>query len=273
MVFAAMNYHYLRFQLKTFLDDAASLGFEAVELWAAAPHFHIDQVDGGDVRALRRELNARGLALCCVTPEQCVYPVNLASQDSRLRQSSLGYFKRAIDVASALECPRVMVTPGHGFFDRPREEAWQLCAQSLDELADYAAPAGTELVLECLMPTTSNVLNNSRDIARMLDEVGRGRMAAVLDFNQMAVAGQTVEDYVKDLGPSLSHVHYVDGTPGGHLALGDGTLPLMAYHRQLQAAGFDGTCSLEICDKRYYENPRKALETCLGWLQSHQPAP
>lgn len=270
MKFAAMNFHYIRYSLEYFLDEARRHGFCDIELWAAAPHFYIGDVNGGRIRLLRRELEARGQKLCCVTPEQCVYPVNLAIQDKTLRERSISYFKKAVDAACALDCSRVIVTPGYGYFDRPWEEAWDNCAGSLSALAQYAAAGGVELLLECLLPSSSNILNDCAGIAAMLKQVDSPSLNGMVDFCQMAAAGQDVADYFEVLGSRLRHVHFVDGSPGGHLAPGDGFLPLAGYARQLAASGYKGYCSLELCDKRYYPQPIDATKSSVEWLRRHQ---
>lgn len=268
MRFAAMNFHYVRHTLLSFLDDAVACGFRDVELWAASPHFNIDDINFSMVRHLRRELVARELTLCCITPEQCVYPISLSIQDKTMRRRSMEYFKRTIDIASALSCPMVLVTPGYGYFDRPHDEAWKLCTESLSELASYAEDAGVILPLECLLSTTSNVLNRCDELAKMLQQINSPTLVSVIDFNQMADTGESVKDYCNALGDSLRHVHFIDGMPNGHLALGDGGLPLDRYVQELKDAGYDGISSLEICDRRYYHEPRKALERCVAWLRT-----
>jgi protein FrlC len=267
MIFAAMNFHYVRYSLERFMDDCVASGFRDIELWAAAPHFNIDDVDGERLRRLRREIEARTLTLRCITPEQCVYPVNLSIQDDALRRRSVAYFRKTIDIAAGLECRQVLITPGYGYFEKPKKDAWRLCAESLAELSAYAADAGVILFLECLLSTTSNVLNKSRDIAEMIRQVDSSVLFAMLDVNQMADAGETVRDYIGAFGDKLRHVHFIDGEPNGHLALGDGNLPLERYISELQKADYGGVCSLEICDRRYYKQPEKALRQSAEWLK------
>ncbi|HHW30855.1 MAG TPA: TIM barrel protein [Clostridiaceae bacterium] len=270
MKFAAMNFHYIRYSLEYFLNSVYRLGLDTIELWAAAPHFYIEDVDRKQILWLKRELEARGLTLCCVTPEQCVYPVNIAIQDRTLRDRSIAYFKKTIDIAGELGCRKVLVTPGYGYFSMPREEAWEICASSLSVLADYAHKSGVELLLECLLTSTSNIINDSYGISSMLKEIDSPALNGMMDFCQMAAAGQGVEDYFHAFGERLHHVHFVDGTPGGHLGLGDGNLPLYEYAQKLISFGYDGYCSMEFCDKRYYIQPDEVMETSLKWLRNHK---
>ena len=83
------SYHYFRYPLDYFLDTAVELEVSAVELWAAAPHLCLDLISDRALRATRGQLRERGLRVCCVTPEQCAYPVNLAAEEEGLRQYSI----------------------------------------------------------------------------------------------------------------------------------------------------------------------------------------
>jgi protein FrlC len=76
----ATNFTYSHYRLNHCLDDVAALGVQWFELWGVAPHLHIDTVQEADLQALRRELAERELKLACFTPEQCVYPVNIAAE-------------------------------------------------------------------------------------------------------------------------------------------------------------------------------------------------
>ena len=41
---SVMNIQYGYYPLEKFLDDAARAGVEHVELWGAAPHFHLEDM-------------------------------------------------------------------------------------------------------------------------------------------------------------------------------------------------------------------------------------
>ena len=100
--FSLGSYHYLRYPMEYFLDTAVELGIENVELWAAAPQLFLQLTGPDRVRTLHGQLRSRGLRAVCITPEQCSYPINLASEDADLRRYSVDNFKKAVDVAAAL---------------------------------------------------------------------------------------------------------------------------------------------------------------------------
>ena len=52
---SVMNIQYRYFPLSLFLDDAVRYGAENVELWGAAPHFHMEDMSYHEIRQVRRE--------------------------------------------------------------------------------------------------------------------------------------------------------------------------------------------------------------------------
>lgn len=263
------NFAYQHQSLERFLDDAAELGREQVELWGIAPHFHIPQVSDAEARALRRRAASRGLRFRCLTPEQVMYPVNVASPATWLRASSVAMFRRAAELCVELEAELLLLTPGRGREDEPVADAWRRSVDAIGEIAGYAAGLGVTCVLEPLQRVESNLVNDSRALARMLDEVGATNLGAVLDTVGMATAGESVDDYVAALGDRIRHVHLIDGRPAGHLAWGDGELPLAGYLAALDRAGYTGAMTFELFgDGGYALDPRRAVERCLDAVRA-----
>lgn len=262
------SYQYLRYPLDYFLDTAAELEISAVELWAAAPHLCLELVSDRELRIIRRQLRERGLRVCCVTPEQCTYPVNLASEEEHLRQYSIQTFQRAIQAAALLESPLVLVTAGCGYYNRPVSEAWERSADSLEQLARYAQAHGIRLTLETLTPLSSNILNTPEQQRAMLKRLPPDSACAMLDIGQMAYMKQELAQYL-DHGPALGHVHIHDSHPNIHMALGDGDLPIASYVARLEEAGYTGMYAFECNDPAYRQDPRRADQQNIAWLERH----
>lgn len=204
MKFAPMNYHYLRYPLTKFLDKVERSPFDSIDLYCSAPQLNLFDHPLSHLLELDGELRRRHLTVAAMTPENCVYPVNFCTQDRITRESSLRYYQRAIDTAEFLGCPRVQISTGFGYFDAPREEAWNNCRESMAQLAAYAERKHVTLLLEELKNTTTNVLITSRDIARMLDEIDSPAIVGMVDMDQMTYAGETVADYFANLGSRKS---------------------------------------------------------------------
>jgi protein FrlC len=168
-----------------------------------------------------------------------------------------------------MTCPRLLVTAGFGTLDEPRGGAWERARDSLATLARRAEREGLDLALEPLTVTESNLVTTTADLRRMMAEIGSPAISGVLDTNAMAVAGESVTDYAA-VPRGLSHVHLVDGLPDGHLAWGDGNLPLEQYLRDLGKADYSGPLTFEFTAPRYWLEPfvalQRSVEACVRLL-------
>ena len=258
------NFSYQHQSFGRFLDDMVELGLHTLELWGIAPHLHIPTVTEEQLRDMGRSLRQRELSVCCVTPEQVAYPVNIASPDDGLREASVAMFLRAAEVCSTLGAPLLFLTSGRGAEDEPREAGWERAMTSLQSITARAAELGVDCVLEPLQRVESNLVTTSSQAAAMLADVGTPGLGVALDTVAMNMAGETVADYFRALPDLIHHVHLTDGAPAGHLAWGDGKIDLEGVVRDLGRAGYRGRITFEIFgDGTYAFNPRPSLEQSL----------
>jgi|SRR5699024_5658357 len=265
---AGMNYHYVRFPFSYFLDSMVHFGVKNIEIWGGAPHFYIDDSSLQDVYKLKKEIKKRNLNIVCLTPEQCSYPINIASKDDYMRERSMRYFEKSIMIANELEVPYVLITPGWGYFNESKTESWKRSVNALERLANCAKGFGLKIVLEPLKPTESNLINDSYTLKKMVSEVNSPYLKAMIDTNPMALMGESLDDYFKLLKDDLVHIHFVDG-PDGHLAWGEGSLPLNDYIKELQNNEYNGYLTLELTSSRYYLHPNIAMDKTLKNLASY----
>ncbi len=266
------NFAYQHLPFETFLDDMAALGRQKLELWGVAPHLHIPRLSNADARRIRGSVAARGLQTHCLTPEQVMYPVNVASPVAWLRNESIAMFRRAAELCAELGAQLLLVTPGRGYENEPVQAAWRRSVDAIGDIAGYAATLGVMCVLEPLQRVESNLVNDYRTLAAMTDEIGAANLGAVLDTVAMAVAGESVDDAFDALGARIRHVHLIDGRPAGHLAWGDGELPLAGYLAALDRRQYDGHLTFELFgDGSYARDPRSAVERCLAAVEAAAP--
>lgn len=264
---ASMNIQYKYYPLKKFLDDAVDCGLSCVELWGAAPHFHFEDMTYRDIQRVRHEIETRNLKLVCYTPEQCVYPINMAAETEPERRRSLKFFEDSIRAASELGADKMLVTTGWGYFDNSnREEAWKHAREGIYDLAELGVHHGVKIALEVLRTDESNLVNNLPSLCKMLEELDHPNVGGMIDNAPMGFAGETPADYLKALGDKLIHVHFIDGTPGGHLAWGDGNFPCEQYLTELSEGGYKGYLSLEITAGRYIMDPTSSVKQSADYL-------
>lgn len=260
------NYSYGLYSLDYFLESMNRLEQTNIEFWGAGPHLYQDECSVSDVEKIVKKIRKHDLQVICYTPEQCMYPVNIASRDKTIYAWSLRYLKRSLEISSQMESPRTLVTIGQGYRNESRDEAWKRCRESLLELAEYAGKMGTVIMLEHLTRTTTNLCVTAAQLKSMMDEVEGPYLKAMVDVDMAARVGEGPREYLQAMGNTIQHVHFVDGMPGGHLALGDGILPLDQYMKDLNSFGYDQYLTLEILSDRYHENPEPAYAQSIGWF-------
>lgn len=264
---AIMNIQYKYFPLEKFLDDAISNNVKNIELWGATPHFHLEDLSYHEVKQVRHAIEKRGLKLVCLTPEQCVYPINLASDNVQTRRRSQRFFADHIRVCSELGCQKMLVTSGTGYFDDQNiYEAWSWAAENLLDLSELAKEHGVTLALEVLRRDESNLVYNLPTLLRMLEELNHPSIGGMIDTIPMALAEERPVQYLEALGNKLVHVHFIDGAPRGHLAWGDGVLDMHGYLQEFDDYAYQNYFSLEITDGRYFMNPTGSVEQSIAKL-------
>lgn len=260
MKIAGMNITYRHFPFEHFLDQVIELGIEHIELWAGEPHLYVYRNVLGNLRHMRQQLKSRDMKVVCYTPEQCVYPFNIAASDSQLRQKSIDYFIDNLYAALELETNMMLVTSGIGDFAVSQSESWKYAGDSIYQISRVAEKEGVTLALEPLTRFESNLIIDAKGIKRMLEEIHSPSLKGMIDTVAMQLASETPEDYFSLL-PEMGHFHLIDGDglSDAHLALDDGVLNWREYLTSLQSHNYDGACTLEIMGFNYYQNPQEAL--------------
>ncbi|MFS0865651.1 sugar phosphate isomerase/epimerase family protein [Fredinandcohnia sp. 179-A 10B2 NHS] len=261
-----MNFHYLHYPLTYFLDAMVTYEFQKIELWGASPHLYVEDLSLSEVGRIKKEIDKRELEVVCFTPEQCMYPINLSAKESWIRERSINYFKKSIEAAVELEAPMVLVTAGWGYRNESRSEALQRTRDSLERLTFFAEERKVTLALEPLQKVESNLICTLGDLKEMLESVPSDYLKGMVDTIPMAAEGESLASYFEELKNELVHIHFIDGNPTGHLAWGDGNLPIETYMETLQQYQYSGALTLEFTSYQYLKNPNEAIETSLKTL-------
>jgi len=253
------NYPYSRFSLDYTLDSLERIGAKKIEFYAVYPHFHIDDVELEDIKVLKEKLKHHHLEVSCITPEQCLYPVNIAAKDVVARLRSLDVFKKTIQFGAELGARTIVALAGYGTLDEDDTYVWTRSIDSMGLLGEFAKAHGMLIVLET-SPRAYTTTHNSKDVIRMIEQVGSPAISGMVDTATLGYSGETMEEVVTVLGHHLQHAHIADGIPNGHLMLGEGNLNLTQMIRVLDEVGYSGDLSLEILNDKYMYSPHPAME-------------
>lgn len=258
---AGMNICYRFFSLEYFLDSMVRVGTQSIELWGGYPHQFIDDISYPSVAYVKKAIADRGLKLNCYTPEQLMYPYNIADRDPVIREKSVEFFRKGVYAARELGAEKMLMTSGWGYEDAPKEDAWKYSRESLRTIGEYARKLGVIIALENLQPTETNLIYTLPALKRMIDEIDLPEtVKAMVDTVPMHLNKETIRDYLDAFGENLVHVHLVDGAPTGHMAWGDGNLPLDEDMRTLCDSGYGHTVTFELAHSDYLYNPEPAMK-------------
>lgn len=263
---AVANYPYGKYSLEYTLDSLERMGGKKLELYCCDPHFHIDDVTASDIRNVKKKIRNHNLRVVCITPEQCIYPVNIASKNPAARKRSIDTYVKCLEIANEMESPICQFLSGFGCLDEKDEDIWKRSKEALAYLADVADAYGIGIALET-SPKSYTCLTNAKEVMQMIGEIGSKRLYGMLDTAVLGYSGEDVQEVIDTLGDKLRHVHFADGIPNGHFALGEGKLDLEHMLRCLCDTAYEHTLALEIMNGAYTENPERAMKRSFEWLK------
>jgi protein FrlC len=265
--FAAMNMVYNKFSFGYFLDSMERLGIGKFEFWTGVPHLFPFISSMGDPGKIRKEIGRRGLSIVCVTPEQVLYPYNIASSNNELRHLSLDYFYKNIEICGNVGADKLLCCSGWGDFDGDRETAFARAIDGLGLMEKRAKELGVTLAFEVLSTFETNLACDLTSTKRILDAIPSKNLMLCVDTVAVNMGGNTLDEYLNTFKGRICHFHLTDGSPSGHVPLGLGTLPVKDYIRMLDDAGYTGNITLEIGDTSWADRPEEATRTAFENLK------
>ncbi len=175
----------------------------------------------------------------------------LNSADDSVRAANRETFTRVLQFCNAAAIPSVLVLPGVDQEGIPHNEAVELSAAAMNELAALAAAEDILLLFE---PHVESVLESPFDTLAFLQS--NPALKIVLDYSHYVAQGYQPAA-VDPLVPYAGHVHLRQACRGQLQARwDDGVIDFPAVVELLKAAGYSGYLTLEYehdpwmdCDK------------------------
>lgn len=229
------------------------IGFDSIDIFADP--LDLDPVERKSIRleAERAHLPIRSIA--CVAPG--IIDINPSVQ--RFNRDRVA---RHLDLAYEYDARNVLLVLGEYIWQqeviRP-EDQWAWAVAALKWLGDYADHLGVDVAME-LEPFHYSLINTVDKMVRFLDDVDHPRVRANMDVSHLHLTDpKTPPSAIHKLKGRIAHVHFSDnnGKVHGDLPPGKGTAPLADYLKELKAAGYDGTVSIEL---EYSPEPARIVE-------------
>ncbi|MEA2177544.1 MAG: D-psicose/D-tagatose/L-ribulose 3-epimerase [Solirubrobacteraceae bacterium] len=246
------------------IDLAAEMGFDGLEIGAAAPHAFPDYLDAARRKDIRARLDGHGLEVSAMCPTMgggAGY--NPASPEAAERQAGSAYVGEVLRLAADIGCPTVIHLGGYRRLGQPYAEAWAYAVEGLQNAAKAAREHGVKLAVE---PTSadSNLVEHAGDALRIIEDAGVADVAGVmLDTFHIYHRHDEVREAFAVAGDQLTYVHLADldrDPPGSHRDFTD-------VIEGLRAIGYDGWLSLEVGFNRRESHPDALLRAGMAHIR------
>lgn len=255
----SMNIHYRFYEIEYFFEKCFENEIHYVELWLCPQHFFINgSTSCIDIDYIENLTKKYEIKISCLCPEQNnPKPNNLASRNEFLVNNSLNYFKEVILLAEKLKVNKVLLTSGWAYYDEPVEKAWERSIKHMRILADFAEKHQVKICVEPLQPIESKLVNNLESMSKYLNEVDRSNVCVALDLGALGKANESMEEWFETFHDRIIHIHYVDGTPTGHMPIGRGNRNILEDMECLIKNNYSGVLSFEFANSMSFDNPSK----------------
>ncbi|THG32815.1 sugar phosphate isomerase/epimerase family protein [Naasia lichenicola] len=220
----------------------ARLGYDGIEIGAAAPHAYPAHL-GADRRAQVRDLlQEHDIALSSMLPAPSGGPGNNpASPYIEERRATVAHYKELAELVAFWGGKTLIYLPGWSIFGTSRRQAWAWSREVLTEVADAIAHTGVTLVIE---PTShdTNLCMSADDAIELMQDVDRPNVKLMFDTFHVNYSREVNTDYVYKMGADLKHIHISDND---RLPPGQGVVDFPSTVDALLDVGFDGYLTME----------------------------
>src|SRR5262249_45287959 len=127
--------------LDSFIDKAAGLGYDGVELMAKRPHLSVLDYDAAACAKLRRKIESRGMRSVCIAG-YTNFTADLEHGEVPHREIQIQHVTELARIAHALGGTLVRIYTGYEHSSAPYAAQWKLVIDALRECARRVAPLG-----------------------------------------------------------------------------------------------------------------------------------
>ncbi len=244
------------------------LGYEGVEIMTRRP----DRLDSAELRHLLDLYQLRLAGLCTghVFGEE---KLGLVTPQLKINEQAVQRLKIFIDFAARFEPGRpVNIGRTRGAGDPARlQDTFDCAREAMQELADYAKPAGVRLILEPINRGEVNFIHSTKDGLELVKRVNRPNFGLMLDTYHMALEDADPFSSLQEAAPYVWHIHFSDTNrrwPGNVGSLG--SFSFDRFIRALEDIGYDGFVGTEI---QPWPDPDGAARLSIEYLRKYIPAP
>jgi D-psicose/D-tagatose/L-ribulose 3-epimerase len=221
------------------IEHAKKLGFDGVEI-------HLGKPQNIPIEKTKQALKEHGMeAQFVVTLNE---QTNAIASDTEIRKNSSAYFKRCIDVASAISGSGCTIGgvnyAAWGYFTGTArtEQEWDWAIQNYKNAATYARDKGITLAVEPINRFETFFLNTAEDAVKFCKDVSEKNVKVHLDTYHMIREEKSFYNAIVETGKYLGYFHACENERG---VPGTGLVQWEEVYRGLKDVGYQGWITIE----------------------------
>jgi fructoselysine 3-epimerase len=232
------------YPLQETIRRLARIGYDGIEIGAAAPHAYPDYLDASARREIKACLEENGIAVSSMLPAPGGGPgFNVSSPLEAERRNAVDQYRKVAQLCADLGGRTLLYVAGWQIYGTPAEQAWEWSRTALATIAKHAADIGVTVAVEPT-PTDSNLVESCDDAILMMREVAQPNVKLMFDTIHVLYRNEVPSDYAYRMGKDLHHVHLADinrDTPSA-----SSKADYAGLVRALKEVGFEGYLTMEI---------------------------
>ena len=268
MKYSLSTFVYYRYRLDETLKRIKKLGYDGVEIWGGRPHAYFEDMDEVRIEKTKSLLKEIDLSISNFIPAQFRYPTNIASSDEDIRQNSVLYLKRSIDVAELLGAPYVSICPGYSMYGDAKAKAVNAMKESIEKLLKHTREYKTVVLMEPAHSMETDLIMTVQEGMELCDEFGRENLGLCIDTGHMNVNNEPLSDIPIVVKDYIAHYHIDDntGVSDDHLVPGEGSIDFKVFHSNLRGTDYSGYLAVEL-GFGYTADPESASKRSIEYLK------
>ena len=235
------------------INEASSLGFDAVELFTDGPQ-------AGETNELKHLLEETGLVLGAVGTGagKVLNGLTLTDANYEIRAKAVSFIREMIDFGAKYNAPAIIGSMQGSYQGNViREQALEWLSAALEELGEHAHNQGVTLIYEPLNRYETNLFNLYLEACEFLDQLDTRGVSLLADLFHMNIEEDNIAESLRKGVRHLGHVHFADSN---RKPIGNGHTNMAPIAETLKEIGFDGCISAEAFA---WPDPSSAAKTTI----------
>jgi sugar phosphate isomerase/epimerase len=210
------------------LQTASDIGYDAFEVNCIPFMGDLDEIKPHDIEKARGISEATGVEICVHSP---FYEINIAASSRGIRNESVKYIKKSIDLCADLGGNVLILHSGHYTYKVRKQDTeknffmkrqWQYNIDSIKEITNYAKSKDVIICLENVGVDPQHIDQTFDDLVEIRSQVDES-LQFTLDLGHARLT-EGVQKGIDILGEHVRHIHFTDnfGKKDDHVPIGDG---------------------------------------------------